>query len=402
MKVIPEIQAAFGELQSIRHSLHQHPELRYEENRTAELIAERLKHWGLQVHCGLGKTGVVGLLKKGNGHASIGLRADMDALPVDELNTFCHRSTRRGHMHACGHDGHVAMLLGAARHLAERGDFDGTIVFIFQPAEEGGAGAQAMIDDGLFTRFPVDAVFALHNWPGLETGRFGVTAGPIMAASAEFRIDVSGVGSHAALPHLGHDPLFAAAQIYHGLQALVTRNKRPIDAAVLTVAQFHGGEKDNVIADCAWMSGTVRAFSNTLIDLFETRMREVATALASGHGCTASTTFRRSYPATVNDIAQTRFAVEVMREVVGTAKVDDNIEPTTTGEDFAFMLLTRPGCYALLGNGNGDHRAAGHGNGPCTLHNPSYDFNDELLPIGATYWVRLTERFLARRLANDS
>jgi amidohydrolase len=348
------------------------------------------------VHRGIGKTGVVGVLKRGSGTRSVGLRADMDALPIQEVNTFEHRSRNQGKMHACGHDGHTAMLLGAARYLAKNGDFDGTVVFIFQPAEEGGAGAKAMIEDGLFTRFPVDAVFGVHNWPGLAAGQFAVTEGPIMASSNEFRIEIKGVGAHAALPHNGRDPVFTAVQIANGLQSVITRNKKPIDTAVLSITQIHTGDAVNVVPDEAWLAGTVRTFTTEALDLIETRMRKIVENVAEAYECSAKFTFRRNYPPTVNNSDETRFATAVMRETVGADNVDDAFEPTMGAEDFSFMLLEKPGCYAFLGNGSGGHRESGHGTGPCMLHNASYDFNDDLLPIGSTYWVRLAQRFLTR------
>jgi amidohydrolase len=400
MKLIPEVLAARDEIQSLRRSIHAHPELRYEETRTADLVSQCLEKWGLRVHRGLGKTGVVGVLQRGTGTRSIGLRADMDALPIQELNTFEHRSKAQGKMHACGHDGHTAMLLGAARHLATHGDFDGTIVFIFQPAEEGGAGARAMIDDGLFSQFPVDAVFGIHNWPGMPAGTFGVTEGPIMASSNEFRIDVKGVGAHAAMPHNGHDPVFAAIQIGNALQSIITRNKKPIDTAVLSITQIHAGDAVNVIPNDAWLAGTVRTFTTETLDLIESKMAKIAEATASAFDCTATVAFHRNYPPTINSAEATRFAAGVMREVVGSQNVEDHVEPTMGAEDFAFMLQAKPGCYAFLGNGDGGHRDAGHGAGPCMLHNASYDFNDELLPVGTTYWVRLAQRYLAEGLGS--
>ena len=382
MKLLPEVLAAREEIQSLRRTIHAHPELRYEEVHTAELVAAQLEQWGIEVHRGLGKTGVVGVLKRGAGKRSVGLRADMDALPIHEL-------------HACGHDGHTAMLLGAAQYLSKYGEFDGTIVFIFQPAEEGGAGARAMIDDGLFSRFPVDAVFGIHNWPGLAEGSFGVTEGPIMASSNEFRIDIRGVGAHAALPHNGRDPVFAAVQIANALQSIITRNKKPIDTAVLSITQIHAGDALNVIPDEAWLAGTVRTFTTETLDLIESKMHKIAEATAAAYDCSAVVTFHRNYPPTINSSEETRFAAEVMREVVGAESVDTSIEPTMGAEDFSFMLQAKPGCYAFLGNGDGMHREMGHGAGPCMLHNASYDFNDALLPIGSTYWVRLAQRFLA-------
>ena len=396
MNLIPEIEAAHDEIKALRRTIHVHPELRYEEVGTAKLVAENLERWGLTVHRGIGKTGVVGVLRRGSGSASIGLRADMDALPIQELNTFDHRSTHEGRMHACGHDGHTAMLLGAARHLARHGKFDGTVVFIFQPAEEGGAGARKMIEDGLFERFPVDAVFGIHNWPGIPARHFGVTEGPIMASSNEFRIRIRGTGSHAAMPHNGRDPVFTAVQIANGLQSIVTRNKKPIDTAVLSITQIHAGDAVNVVPDEAWLAGTVRTFTVETLDLIESRMRRIVQATAAAYECDVEFEFKRNYSPTINDPEQTRFAASVMAEVVGADNVDTSVEPTMSAEDFSFMLLEKPGCYAFLGNGDGRHRDTGHGMGPCMLHNASYDFNDELLSVGSTYWVRLAERFLAR------
>ena len=397
MKLIPEIQAAQGEIQGLRRTIHAHPELRYEETQTSDLVAAKLTEWGIEVHRGMGKTGVVGVLKRGTGKRMVGLRADMDALPIQELNTFDHRSRNEGKMHACGHDGHTAMLLGAAQYLAQHGQFDGTIVFIFQPAEEGGAGAKAMIEDGLFEQFPVDAVFGIHNWPGMPAGYFGVTEGPIMASSNEFRIEVKGVGSHAALPHNGRDPVFTAVQIANGLQSIITRNKKPLDTAVLSITQIHAGDAVNVVPNTAWIAGTVRTFTTETLDLIESRLRKIAESTAEAYDCSVDIAFHRNYPPTVNSSAEAQFAAEVMREVVGADHVDANVEPTMGAEDFSFMLLEKPGCYAFLGNGEGGHRDAGHGAGPCMLHNASYDFNDQLLPVGSSFWVHLATKFLAQQ-----
>jgi hippurate hydrolase len=394
MALIPEVEASHDEIKALRRAMHAFPELRYEETQTAQLVADNLARWGLEVHRGMGKTGVVGVLKRGTGSGCVGLRADMDALPIAELNTFGHRSQNAGRMHACGHDGHTAMLLGAAKYLAQHGAFDGTIVFIFQPAEEGGAGARAMIEDGLFDKFPVQAVFGIHNWPGMPAGHFGVTEGPIMASSNEFRITVKGTGSHAALPHNGRDPIFAAVQIANGLQGIITRSKKPVDTAVLSITQFHAGDTVNVVPDEAWIGGTVRTFTVETLDLIERRMKRIAESTAAAYECEAVLTFNRKYPPTINDAGQARFAAGVMAEVVGQANVNDSVEPAMTGEDFSFMLLAKPGCYAFLGNGDGMHRDRGHGEGPCMLHNTSYDFNDALLSIGSTYWVRIAQRFL--------
>ncbi|GJH28305.1 M20 aminoacylase family protein [Caballeronia novacaledonica] len=396
MSIIPEIARSRDEIQAIRRDIHAHPELCYEEARTAELVAQKLESWDIEVTRGLGKTGVVGVLKKGTSKRAIGLRADMDALPIPELNTFAHASRHENKMHACGHDGHTAMLLGAAQYLAKHRDFDGTVVFIFQPAEEGGGGAKAMIEDGLFERFPVDAVFALHNWPGMAAGEFGARVGATQASSNEFEIRIEGVGAHAAIPHDGVDPVFTALQIGTGLQSIVTRNKRPIDAAVLSLTRMQAGHAINAIPTTATLAGTVRTFSVDVLDLIETRMREIVAATASAYRCKAEVKFVRNYPPTVNTESETHFALGVMRDVVGEEKVNTNIDPTMGAEDFSYMLLERPGCYAYIGNGLGAHRDHGHGIGPCMLHNSSYDFNDDVLTLGSTYWVRLVEAFLSR------
>jgi hippurate hydrolase len=396
MQLIDRISQFQHEIRAIRRDLHAHPELRFEETRTAGVVAERLESWGIEVHRGLGGTGVVGVLRHGRGTRSIGLRADMDALPIQELNTFAHASRHAGKMHACGHDGHTAILLAAARHLAEERPFEGTVNFIFQPGEEGGAGARRMIEDGLFERFPCDAVFGLHNWPGMKAGHFGTCPGPMMASSNEFEILVRGKGSHAAMPNLGVDPVFVAVQIAQGLQGIVTRVKKPIDAAVLSISTIQAGNAVNVIPDTARLAGTVRTFSDEVTALVEERMRHLATLTAQAHGAHAEVQFVWNYPPTVNHAREAALACDVMAEIVGEACVNRAVEPTMGAEDFAFMLQARPGAYAFLGNGEalGAHRESGHGLGPCTLHNASYDFNDELIPLGATYFVRLVERCL--------
>jgi hippurate hydrolase len=402
MLLLDDILAAAPQIRALRRDIHAHPELRFAERRTSDLVAASLAGWGIEVHRGLGGTGVVGLIHgrrapAGRPARRIGLRADMDALPVEEANRFAHRSTHPGCMHACGHDGHTAMLLGAAQHLARAPDFCGTVVLIFQPAEESGAGAQRMIEDGLFERFPCDAVFALHNWPGLAAGQLGVASGPAMASTSEFRITVEGRGAHAAMPNLGVDPVFVAVQIAQGLQGLITRGRRPIDAAVLSITMLHAGEATNVIPDRALLAGTVRTFDDQVTGQIEAGMRRIAEGTAQAHQAQARVVFERGYPPTVNHPREAEFAAQVGEEVLGAPQVLRDAEPTMAGEDFAFMLLQRPGAYLFLGNGTaaGAHRDAGHGAGPCTLHNPSYDFNDELIPIGASYWVRLAERYLS-------
>lgn len=394
MKLIPEILKHAEVITGIRRDIHAHPELCFEERRTSDLIAGKLQAWGVEVHRGIAGTGVVGVLRNGDSNKSIGLRADMDGLPLQEANAFAHCSLYEGKMHACGHDGHVAMLLAAAQHLARNRTFNGTINFIFQPAEEGGVGAKKMMMEGLFEQFPSDAVFALHNWPGIPAGQFATCPGPIMASCNEFKITILGRGAHAALPHNGADPIFAAAQIFNGLQAVITRNKRPIDTAVLSVTQFHAGDATNIIPGSAWIAGTVRAFNHEVACLIEERMHAIASATAAAHECSMQFEFIRQSPATVNDPMQTEFAASVMREIVGGENVDDQVEPTMGAEDFAFMLEQLPGCYAFIGNGDGGHRESGHGLGPCMLHNSSYDFNDTILPLGATYWVKLAQAFL--------
>ena len=394
MKLIDPIVEFHSELQAIRRNIHAYPELCYEEQRTADVVAQKLADWGIPVLRGMGVTGVVGVIRRGTGTAAIGLRADMDALPMQEFNTFAHASRHDGKMHACGHDGHTAMLLGAAHHLAKYGNFDGTVYLIFQPAEEGGAGAKRMMDDGLFERCPMQAVYGMHNWPGAPVGTFGVTPGPMMASSNEFEVIVRGKGAHAAQPHKGIDPIMVAVQIAQSWQTIVSRNKNPIDAGVLSITQIHAGSATNVIPDDATLIGTVRTFTIEVLDLLEQRMREVATHTAAAFGAGVEFNFKRNYPPLINHPQQTAFAVGVLQQIVGTDQVNAQVEPTMGSEDFAFMLQAKPGCYVFIGNGEGDHRDMGHGLGPCNLHNPSYDFNDDLLPIGATYWVRLAEAAL--------
>lgn len=394
MKLIDPIVQFHADLQKIRRDIHAHPELCYEEVRTADVVAQKLTEWGIPVVRGLGVTGVVGIIKKGDSPRAIGLRADMDALPMSEINTFDHASRHPGKMHACGHDGHTAMLLGAARCLAQHGDFDGTVYVIFQPAEEGGRGAERMIQDGLFDKYPMDAVFGMHNWPGIPAGHFGVTPGPQMASSNEFHVTVKGKGSHAAQPHKAIDPVMTAVHIAQAWQSIVARNVNPNDPAVVSITQIHTGSATNVIPDEAMMVGTVRTFSLPVLDLIERRMQEIAEHTAAAFDATVEFRFNRNYPPLINHPEETAFAVEVLTEQFGADHVDAKTEPTMGAEDFAFMLQHKPGCYVFLGNGDGGHRDQGHGLGPCNLHNPSYDFNDDLLPIGATYWVRLAEKFL--------
>ena len=394
MKLVEPLLAFQTELQAIRRDLHAHPELCYEEVRTADVVAARLTEWGIPVVRGLGVTGVVGVIKNGTSQRAIGLRADMDALPMQEINGFAHASRHAGKMHACGHDGHTAMLLGAAHHLSKHRNFDGTVYLIFQPAEEGGGGARRMMQDGLFTQFPMEAVYGMHNWPGIPEGNFGVVAGPMMASSNEFRVVVRGKGAHAAQPHRGIDPVMVAVQIAQAWQTIVSREKNPLESAVLSITQIHAGSATNVIPDEAVLIGTVRTFSTGVLDLIQRRMEEIASGVAAAFNASVDFTFKRNYPPLINHPEQTAFAVEAMRAVVGSERVNTNTEPTMGAEDFAFMLQEKPGCYVFIGNGEGSHRAGGHGLGPCQLHNTSYDFNDNLLPIGASYWVKLVEMSL--------
>ncbi len=402
MKIPEAISGIVGPIRAIRRELHAHPELKFEEHRTAELVARELRAYGLdEVVVGLGKTGVVGVLqgKENPGaaakHRVIGLRADMDALPMTELNTFAHASRHAGKMHACGHDGHTAILLAAAKAMASDRDFAGAVVFIFQPAEEGGGGAKAMIDDGLFERFPCDAVFAIHNWPGLRVGEFGMSAGAMMASSNEFEIVLKGKGAHAAMPHLGVDPVLVASHLIQAFQSLVSRETKPIDATVLSVTQINAGEATNVIPDHCVMKGTVRTFSLEALNTIEAGMQRICNQLPPAFNAHAEFEFARNYPPTINHAKEAMFAADVAAEIVGESMVQRHVEPTMGAEDFAYMLLEKPGAYIFLGNGDagGLHRAQGHGLGPCTLHNPSYDFNDDLIPIGATFWQLLVKRF---------
>ena len=398
MKLVDSIVTQAAGIAAIRRDLHAHPELCFEEHRTADLVAARLTEWGIPVHRGLGKTGVVGIVKGGDSPRAIGLRADMDALPMQEFNTFDHASKHAGKMHACGHDGHTAMLLAAAQHLARHRNFDGTVYLIFQPAEEGGGGAREMIKDGLFEKFPMEAVFGMHNWPGTPAGTFAVSPGPVMASSNEFKITIRGKGGHAALPHTGIDPVPIACQMVQAFQTIVTRNKKPIDAAVISVTMIHAGEATNVIPDSCELQGTVRTFTVPVLDLVESRMRQIAEHLCAAHDATCTFEFERNYPPTINADAEANFAREVMVGIVGAENVRRQ-EPTMGAEDFAYMLQAKPGAYCFIGNGDGAHREIGHGGGPCMLHNPSYDFNDDLIPLGASYWVRLAEAWFARPAA---
>ena len=395
MKVIDSIVTQAAGIAAIRRDIHAHPELCFQEVRTADVVAAKLTEWGIPIHRGMGTTGVVGIVKAGTSSRAIGLRADMDALPMQEFNTFAHTSQNAGKMHACGHDGHTAMLLAAAQHFAKNRNFDGTVYLIFQPAEEGGGGAREMIKDGLFDKFPMDAVFGMHNWPGTQMGKFAASPGPVMASSNEFKITIHGKGGHAALPHNSTDPIPVAAAMVQAFQTIISRNKKPIDAGVISVTMIHAGEATNVIPDRCEMQGTVRTFTLEVLDMIEQRMKEVAEGISASYGTTCDFAFKRNYPPTINHPKEAEFARSVMTKIVGA----DNVlaqEATMGAEDFAYMLQAKPGCYVFIANGDGTHREMGHGGGPCMLHNPSYDFNDDLIPLGATYWVRLAEEWLVK------
>jgi len=393
MKLIDSIVTQAAGIATVRREIHAHPELCFKEVRTADVVASKLTQWGIPIHRGLGTTGVVGIVKSGTSTRAIGLRADMDALPMQELNTFAHASTQPGKMHACGHDGHTAMLLAAAQHLAANRHFDGTVYLIFQPAEEGGGGAREMIKDGLFERFPMDAVFGMHNWPGAGVGQFAVSPGAVMASSNEFKITLRGKGGHGAMPHNAIDPVPVACQLVQAFQTIISRNIKPIDAGVISVTMIHAGEATNVIPNTCELQGTVRTFSLAVLDLIEQRMKQITDHICAAFAMTCDFEFERNYPPTINSAFEAEFARRVMAGIVGADKVTAQ-EPTMGAEDFSFMLQAKPGCYAFIANGDGTHRDMGHGGGPCMLHNASYDFNDELIPLGATYWVRLAQAWL--------
>ena len=386
MSVIDRIAGYQADLVEIRRDLHAHPETAFEEQRTADVVAARLAALGVEVHRGLARTGVVGVLRAGSGQRAIGLRADMDALHVAELNEFGHRSLHAGKMHACGHDGHTAMLLGAARYLAETRHFDGTVYFIFQPAEESEGGGELMVREGLFERFAAEVVFGMHNWPGVPVGQFQLRTGPMMAGTNRFEITVTGRGGHAAMPHQGIDPVVAGSALVQALQTLTSRNLNPLDSAVVTVTQFHGGDAWNVIPSEVVIRGTTRAFTPEIQDLLEDGMRRVCDGVTAAHGCKVALRYERNYPPLVNSEREAQLAREVLESLVGAENVQWDCAPTMAGEDFAFMLQARPGCFVFIGNGPGQ--------GGCMLHNPRYDFNDAILPLGASYWARLVERYL--------
>jgi hippurate hydrolase len=389
MPIVNRVADLHADIKGWRRDFHAHPELLYDVHRTAASVAEKLKAFGCdEVIPGIGRTGVVGVIR-GNrtGEAPprvIGLRADMDALPIDELGNLPYKSTVPGKMHACGHDGHTAMLLGAARYLAETRNFAGTAVVIFQPAEEGGAGGKAMIDDGLMDRFGIQQVYGMHNYPGLPVGQFAIRPGPIMAAADHISIDIEGVGGHAARPHLGIDSVLIGAQIVNQLQSIVSRNVDPLESAVISICVFHAGRTDNVIPQTARLQGTARSLTPAVQDQLEARLRQVVEGVAALHGGKARLHYRRGYPVLVNHEREAAFAAAIAGDIAGRDKVDTDVAPVMGAEDFSFMLNARPGAFIFVGNGD----SAG-------LHHPAYDFNDEAIPYGTSYWVRLVETALA-------
>jgi hippurate hydrolase len=387
---LPFLTGLINDLVTLRRDIHAHPELAFNETRTADIVARELLSYGLEVQRGLAQTGVVGFLRKGSSARSIGLRADMDALPLLEKNEFAHRSTHAGKMHACGHDGHTAMLLGAARYLAENKDsldFDGTVYFIFQPAEESEGGAAVMVEEGLFERFPMDAVYGLHNWPGIPVGEMAVMPGPVMAGTCAFEIAVRGQGCHAAMPHQGADTLVAASQLVLALQTVVARNLHPCESAVLSVTQLHGGAAWNIIPDDAVLRGTIRTFKPEVQQSIERAVERLCGGIARAFDAQISVKFEHRYPPTVNSADEAALCSRVAGELLGPDKVRADELPSMGAEDFAYLLQKKPGCYVWLGNGV----KSGSGTGGYSLHNPHYDFNDEILGLGVAYWVKLVE-----------
>jgi amidohydrolase len=384
MSIHPALSVMHKEITEWRRDLHAHPEVQFDVHRTAASVAEKLKAFGCdEVVPGIGRTGVVGVIKgrkQGSGKV-IGLRADMDALPIEEQTNLPYRSTVPGKMHACGHDGHTAMLLGAAKHLATARDFDGTAVVIFQPAEEGGGGGREMVKDGLMDRFGIGEVYGMHNLPGLPVGAFATRPGPVMAAADRFKVTIEGKGTHAAWPHTGIDPVVIGAQIVNQVQSIVSRNVDPLQGAVVSICVFRAGETDNVIPQTAELSGTVRTLSETTHDLVEERFKQIVSGTAALHGATATISYIRNYPVTTNHVDQTAFAAAAAADISGADKVNANIPPMMGAEDFSFMLNARPGAFIFVGNGD-----------TASLHHPAYDFNDDIIPIGASYWVRLVEK----------
>ncbi|ESR24813.1 M20 aminoacylase family protein [Lutibaculum baratangense] len=391
MPIKDDVRPYLDELTAIRRDFHAHPELGFEEERTSRIVAEKLKEYGAdEVHTGIARTGVVGVVRgKGGSNRAVGLRADMDCLPMDEVNTFEHRSVHPGRMHACGHDGHTTMLLGAARYLAEHRDaFDGIVYLYFQPAEEGRAGGRVMVEDGLFERFDVEQVYGMHNMPGLPLGEIAMRSGPCMASADEFEIRVFGRGSHGAMPHVSRDPVIVGSSIVMALQSIVSRRVDPIEEAVVSVTQFHAGSAFNVIPEEAVLRGTCRSFLPSVRDLLESELRRVATNVAAAYDARAEVTYMRNYPATINTPAETETAAMVARAVVGEAKVQTDAAPKMGAEDFSYMLNERPGAYIWLGNGMPGEK------GGAMVHTPQYDFNDNAIPYGVSFWAQLVETVL--------
>ncbi|HJU17859.1 MAG TPA: M20 aminoacylase family protein [Stellaceae bacterium] len=389
MPVINRIAEFHPEMTAWRQRIHAHPETAFEEHETAALVAELLESFGIAVERGVARTGVIGTLKGSvPGSRAIALRADMDALPILEQNAFSHASQAPGRMHACGHDGHTAMLLGAAKHLAETRNFAGTIHFVFQPAEENEGGARVMIEEGVLDRHPVEAVYGMHNWPGLPVGQFAVRPGPMMAAFDIFEIRVTGRGAHAAMPHLGVDPVVAAAQVVGALQTIASRNVHPLESAVVSVTQIHGGDTWNVIPETVVLRGTTRSFSPAVRDALEPAIRRIAEGVCNACGAQTAMHYERRYPPTINTAPETEIAAAAAASLVGDGNVQRDLLPSMGAEDFAWFLQNRPGAYIWIGNGAAE--------GGAMLHNPHYDFNDAILPLGASYWVRLAETVLAK------
>lgn len=386
MKTIKAIEAYQNEMTAWRRDIHAHPEIAFEEHRTAGIVAAKLESFGLTVTTGIAGTGVVGTLTRGRGNRSIGLRADLDALPILETNEFEHKSKHQGMMHACGHDGHTCMLLGAAKYLAESGEFEGTVHFIFQPAEENEGGGRAMIEDGLFEKFPVESVFGMHNIPGMPVGTFAVKPGPMMAAFDVFRLTVTGRGGHAAMPHLTVDPIVVGAKIVDAYQTIISRFNDPLDPAVLSITQFHGGDAYNVIPNQVEIRGCTRCFSPKIQEKLELQMRQMAEQICAAYGASVDFFYERRYPPTINSPAEAEVAGDVAAAIVGADRVNRNPRSAMGSEDFAYMLMEKPGSYIWIGNGDGE--------GSCMVHNPGYDFNDDILSLGATYWVRMAETIL--------
>ena len=392
MPIINRIADFHADMTEWRRYLHEIPELCFEEVMTSDFVAKKLEEFGIEVHRGLAKTGVVGRLvgRTDNGRA-IALRADMDALPVYEANDVPYKSKIEGKMHACGHDGHTTMLLGAAKYMAETRNFDGTVYFVFQPAEEGGGGGRVMIEEGLFDDFPVESVWGMHNWPGLEVGKLAVMPGPMMAGTAVFDAVIHGKGGHAAMPHQTVDPIVIASQVVGALQAIASRNTHPVDSLVVSVTQIHAGDAYNVIPPSVVLRGTVRTYSEEVMKVAEERMRAIIEGIPAANGGSGELDFRYGYPATVNSEAETVVAADVAAGLMGAENVIDDLQPSMGGEDFAYMLQKKPGAYVWIGNG-----PAGPGEG---LHNPGYDFNDEVLTWGASYWTQLVETVLGEKAA---